>query len=614
MGNSPDSGDIFMPAKVYGKAGKEVHRIPYSAQLANSVATWWPMFLGLLPHTSMAVLKVPLPQVIIGDKHAWFTWYTGAWAGWDDTKKALWQGEVCGAVSDPRQQQQWNEMDLDEFRETVLTGPVRGRQPLRVIMLFHVVYSQWAAAHQKMVIWQFSMDPDEKQVTPCPVTANAWGKLIAAAAKDWNFVMPKPRDADGLGKGSNAKRDEAWLMHFKKRRVAQIEPEVPEVEDQLLTMVDGIGFLTPKVISPSTAALRDILPSHRVDNRLVTGLTHVRSSQSLQASVRLTMNKVDRNVLAEMMPQLQGWLEEGCAAAGEVPITMTDRMTFLTEVDALIRDSVGKDWHELGAHLIFSGVDFPLEVELRDITDKRSFKRVIAEIGKHVSTVHLLRAVVVEVKKALPKPAAKVISHEHDSIFEAFWSSPLKEKQSQNPEHSERRQSAPPTLGMGRSERTEPTSESVTEAETAAGFTSRAGAQAVEDGVVVRIAQLAKDVSVAKYRTAIQDVFGVTAALETHHVERCWYHITVPREKVAQLFGSAPSMVFTLKSGTILRARCKDQYGQEYRPYGQRYSSGGTGYRGGQWSGGGQWGAWQGGNTGQWGGGAQATSTGAQGS
>ena len=43
VGRAPDSGEMFISAKIHGKSGKEVHWIP--VPLVNPIATWWPLLV-----------------------------------------------------------------------------------------------------------------------------------------------------------------------------------------------------------------------------------------------------------------------------------------------------------------------------------------------------------------------------------------------------------------------------------------------------------------------------------------------------------------------------------------------------------------------------------------
>ena len=142
MGKPPDTGEVVLAAKLYGKEKKEVHPIPYSALIITGACTFFPTFMGMLLATCLATLAVSAPDMKVGDWRSWGGWFTANWPKWSPDARVLWQAEVCDQVRDINVQVQSSAMPIDEFVSMVCGDhQIQGKHKLKEIVLCYAIYS-----------------------------------------------------------------------------------------------------------------------------------------------------------------------------------------------------------------------------------------------------------------------------------------------------------------------------------------------------------------------------------------------------------------------------------------------------------------------------------------
>ena len=90
LGRTPDTAFLVLAAKLYGKDKKQVHRIPYSASIVTGACTFYAIFLGMLPATSLPTLAISAPDMKVGDWRSWADWPVANWSKWSPDARVLW--------------------------------------------------------------------------------------------------------------------------------------------------------------------------------------------------------------------------------------------------------------------------------------------------------------------------------------------------------------------------------------------------------------------------------------------------------------------------------------------------------------------------------------------
>ena len=573
MGRTADTSELVMSIRLYG--AKDVHRVPYSAGIVSSPSTWWPMFLGTLPPTTMAIMRTSMPAVHIGDRDGWFQWVTGQWSGWGEDGRHLWQAGVAGHVLDQALATTMLTMPLDQFVQMVNTLEVPGPHPLRIPLLLFALYRQWAQAKDLLPVMELALGEDGKVLGRCPVTPQGWGKLIPAAQKTWRYTV-----GSALHGGGQQIPAASWKRHLRP----QDEPvgsDGEEKVERLNELVEGVQFFEDSIVSGAVKALGEVLQQAGIESKMLRGLVHCRTAVSLHSAVRLIVHKNRAHILAHL-GVMEDWAA-ACSGQTTQGLTLADKKGFCQAVDAFLGEVETPDWPNLGAVLMFSDTDLPDQVnELAEIRDKASFRRFIACVAKFAQSKAVFRTLLKELRAELPVTKQQAV--EEDSFFDEYArESPKKRKleksgpeqpmvTSQQVTRPDLQPANQQVVSQGSSVPEQPARAAVprdgeVEGTGLAGYEVVPTAQGGSNGTTIRINGLTTEYPASRYRRAIQDIFGVTASLETQHLERGWFTLKVPPETVQKVFGSEYAVTIKNPDGFVLRARSRAVDGSEYREW-----------------------------------------------
>ena len=104
--------------------------------IVTGACTFYAMFPGILPATSLATLAVSAPDMKVGDWRSWGDWLVANWSKWSPDARVLWQAEVCDQVRDIDLQMQWSALPIDEFAQMVCSDqPIQGKHRLKELLL-----------------------------------------------------------------------------------------------------------------------------------------------------------------------------------------------------------------------------------------------------------------------------------------------------------------------------------------------------------------------------------------------------------------------------------------------------------------------------------------------
>ena len=326
VGKTPDTGELVLAAKLYGKEKKEVHRIPYSASIITGACTFFPTFMGMLPATSLATLAVSAPDMKVGDWRSWGDWFTANWPKWSPDARVLWQAEVCDQVRDIDLQMQWSAMAIDECVSMVCGHhQIQGKHKFKEIVLWYAIYSQWSKATGKLPIYDLRMDVEDSALDECPVKAADWTRLQEGALKSWKVSLNNRHARD---------REPSW-KHVLNRSSSASDGQPSADAAQLDSVLEDVQYYPTAVVGDAGAALKELMLAARVDSRMVHGFDNIKQPQQLQAGLRLLLSRITPAQKKQLSPQL---VESNAACSQLVPaeVHSSDRTAFWKSADAIL--------------------------------------------------------------------------------------------------------------------------------------------------------------------------------------------------------------------------------------------------------------------------------------
>jgi hypothetical protein len=98
VGKLPDSGEVVVTARI-AATKKDVHRIPVTGGILQSMSLFWPMLTLALPGPSMATLRLALPNLGIDSWVDITGWIATQYPSWDDDAKHLFHGDVADEIT-----------------------------------------------------------------------------------------------------------------------------------------------------------------------------------------------------------------------------------------------------------------------------------------------------------------------------------------------------------------------------------------------------------------------------------------------------------------------------------------------------------------------------------
>ena len=490
---TPDTGELVLATKLYGKEKKEVHCIPYFASIITGACTFFPMFMGMLPATSLATLAASAPDMKVGDWRSWGDWFTANWPKWFPDARVLWQAEVCDQVRDIDLQVQWSAMPIDEFVSMVCGDhQIQGKHKLKELVLWYAIYSQWSKATGKLPIYDLRMDVEESALDECPVKAADWTRLQAGVVKSWKVSL----------QNKHARDPEPSWKRVLDRSSSASDGQPSADAAQLDSILEDVQYYPAAVVGDAGAALKELMLAARVDSKMVRGFDNIKQPRQLQVGLRLLLSRITPAQKKQLSPQLAEW---NAACSQLVPAE--DLTAFLKSANAILtKATTSVNWFEVGAHMLLAGIDLPDKCDgFQEVTDAKSMQRAVAQVAQHAHSKVQFRVVLKELAEAVPQ-GAEGEHEEPTDEFDRFWQSPRKHT-AQAPATAEERPPLPP--------KEQPNSgETVSETYTAVPQSQ------VKDGVVVRLFSLTNTHTSRRYRQAIQDVFGVSCNLNDYQVNR----------------------------------------------------------------------------------------------